>query len=43
MINWKIKKKVILNKIKHVIVENELNDISEKVKAISTKGLKKDW
>ena len=42
MINWKIKKKVILNKIKHVIVENELNDISEKVKAISTKRLKKD-
>ena len=31
-----------MNKIKHVIVENELNDISEKVKAISIKGLKKD-
>ena len=29
-------------KIKHVLIENELNELSEKVKAISTKGLTKD-
>ena len=30
------------NKTKHVIVENELNELSKKVEAISTKGLTKD-
>ena len=30
------------NKTKHVLVENELNKLSKKVKAISTKGLTKD-
>ena len=29
-------------KKKHVLVENEINELSEKVKAISTKGLTKD-
>ena len=32
----------IPNERKHVLVENELNEISEKVKAISAKGLTKD-
>ena len=32
-------KNVTSNKTKHAIVENELNELSEKVKAISTKGL----
>ena len=35
-------KNVTSNKTKHAIVENELNELSEKVKAISTKGLTKD-
>ena len=35
-------KKVILNKSKHVLVENELNNLSEKVTLILTKGLTKD-
>ena len=35
-------KKLTLNKTKHVLVQNELNELSEKVKAISTKGLTKD-
>ena len=30
------------NKAKHVLVENELNELFEKVKAISTKGLRFD-
>ena len=34
-------KKVILNKSKHVLVENELNNLSEKVTLILTKGLTK--
>ena len=34
----KINKDVISNKPKHVLFENELNKISEKVKAISSKG-----
>ena len=33
-------KNVTSNKTKHVLVENELNELSEKVKAIATKGLK---
>ena len=35
-------KNVTSNKIKHVLIENELNELSEKVKAISTKGLTKN-
>ena len=35
-------KNVTSNKSKHVLVENELNELSEKVKAISIKGLTKD-
>ena len=35
-------KNVTLNKTKHVLVENELNEQSKKVKAISTKELTKD-
>ena len=31
-----------MNKTKHVLVENELNKLSKKVKAILTKGLTKD-
>ena len=38
----KLNKNVTSNKIKHVLVENELNELSEKVKAISTKRLTKD-
>ena len=30
------------NKAKHVLVENELSELSKKFKAISTKGLTKD-
>ena len=37
-----LNKNLSWNKTKHVLVENELNELSEKVKAISTKGLKKD-
>ena len=29
-------------KKKHVLVENELNELSENIKVISTKGLRKD-
>ena len=32
----------MLLQIKHVLIENELNELSEKFKAISTKGLTKD-
>ena len=32
-------KNVISRKTKHAIIENELNELSEKVKAISTKDL----
>ena len=35
-------KKITSNKTKHVLLENELNKLSEKVIAISTKGLTKD-
>ena len=35
-------KNVTSNKIKHVLVENELNELSEKVKARSTKGQTKN-
>ena len=35
-------KNVNLNKTKHVLVENELNKLSEKVKVKSIKGLTKD-
>ena len=38
----KLNKNVASNKIKHVLVENELNELSRKVKAISAKGLTKD-
>ena len=37
-----LNKNLSWNKTKHVLVENELNELSEKVKAISTKGLTKD-
>ena len=30
------------NKIKHVVVDNELNELTKKVEAISTKGVTKD-
>ena len=30
------------NKLKHVLVENELNELSKEVEAISTKGITKD-
>ena len=35
-------KEITSNKTKHVLNENELNKLSEKVIAISTKGLTKD-
>ena len=35
-------KRINSNKTKHVLVENELNELSKKVEAISTKGLTKD-
>ena len=35
-------KNVTSNETKHVLVANELNELSERVKAISTKGLAKD-
>ena len=35
-------KRITSNKAKHVLLENGLNELSEKVKAISTKGLTKD-
>ena len=34
--------KVTSNKREHVLVENEFNELLDKVKAISTKGLAKD-
>ena len=37
-----LNKNVISNKTKHVLVENELNELLEKVKAISTKRLTKN-
>ena len=37
-----INKKVTSNKTKHVLVVNELDDLSEKVELVSTKGLTKD-
>ena len=37
-----LNKNVTSNKAKHVLVENELNEQSKKVEAISTKGLTKD-
>ena len=37
-----VSKNIISNKTKHVLAENELNELSKKVKAISTKGLTKD-
>ena len=39
----KINKKFISNKTKHVLVENELNELSKKVEAMSTKRLTKDF
>ena len=35
--------KVTSNKAKHVLVENELNELSNKVEAISTKEITNDW
>ena len=35
-------KHVISNEAKYVLVENELNDLSNKIKATRTKGLTKD-
>ena len=37
-----LNKNVTLNKIKHLVVENELNELSQKVKEISTKWLTRD-
>ena len=37
-----LNKYVTSNKTKHVLVENELNELSEKIKAISAKRLTKD-
>ena len=37
-----LNKNVTSNKTKHVFVKNELNELLEKVKAISTKELTKD-
>ena len=39
LICWK---RITLNKAKHVLNENKLNELSKKVEAISTKGLTKD-
>ena len=38
----KLIKNVTSNKAKHVLVENELNELSKKVEAMSIKGLTKD-
>ena len=38
----KFNKNITSNKTKHVLVENELNELSEEIKAISTKELTKD-
>ena len=37
-----LSKNITSNKTKHVLIENELNELSEKFKAISTKGLTKE-
>ena len=37
-----LNEKVTSNKTKHVLVENELNELSKKADAISTKGLTKN-
>ena len=37
-----LNKKVTSNKTKHVLVENELNELSKKGDVITTKGLTKD-
>ena len=37
-----LNKNVTSNKTKHVLVENELNELSKKVKVISTQGLTKE-
>ena len=37
-----LNKNVTSSKTKHLIVQNEFNELSKKVKAISTKGLPKD-
>ena len=37
-----LNKNATLNKTKHVLVENELDELSKKVEAIITKGLTKD-
>ena len=42
MKNLKLKKKKLLQVKQHVLVENELNELSKKVKTISAKGLTKD-
>ena len=42
MKNLKLKKKKLLQVKQHVLVENELNELSKKVKTTSAKGLTKD-
>ena len=37
-----LNKNITSNKTKHGLTENELNELSKKVEAISTKGLTKD-
>ena len=37
-----LNEKITSNKTKHVLVANELNELSKKIEAISTKGLTKD-
>ena len=37
-----INKEIIPNKVKHLLVNNELNELSEKVELISRKGLTED-
>ena len=37
-----LNKSATSNKTKHEIIENELNELSEKLNAVSTKGLTKD-
>ena len=38
-----LNKKITSNKTKHLLIENELNRLSKKVKTISAKQLTKDW
>ena len=38
-----LNKKITSNKTKYLLVENELNELSKKVEAISRKRLTKDW